>query len=137
MLLCPPRSPHVPTRSRICAIVLIGWQLTASAMDFILPIQVSLPNYLLAYLLYSKFLSFKQYCFSTNHTPTYEILNFENVCLKIKEILHLGFKIRNCKSNRIYLSRMSFFLRLLKASFSDVYDGIVRLRNVANTTERL
>jgi hypothetical protein len=91
-------------------------------MDFILPIQVSLPNYVLAYLLYSKLLSCKQFCSSTNHTPTYEILNCENVCLKIKEILHLGFKIRNCKSNGICLSRMCLFLRLLKASFSDIYD---------------
>jgi hypothetical protein len=91
-------------------------------MDFILPIQVSLLNYVLAYLLYSKYLSCKQFCSSTKHTPTYEILNCENVCLKIHEMLHLGFKIRNCKSNGICLSRMSFFLLLLKAPFSDVYD---------------
>jgi len=136
--LCPPRSPHVPTRSRICAVALIGWQLTARTVDFILPIQVSLPNYVLAYLLYSKCLSFKQFCSSTNHTPTYEILNCENSCLKINEILHLGFKMRNCKSNGICLSRTSFFLRLLKSIFLRcIWCGVVRLRNVTNTTERL
>ena len=98
-------------------------------MDLILPIQVSLSNYVLAYLLYAKYLSCKQFCSSTNHTSTYEILSCENVSLKIKEIVHLGFNIRNCKSNGICLSRMSFFLRLLKASLSDTRGMTIKFAN--------